>query len=157
VSIDRHLADRAGILDTVTAYFVALDHCAFDRLERVFTSDATADFDGTACGPDRDAIIAHVSGLGTNFTLSHHQMSNHLAHIDGDDAYAETYAVASLVGAGQVRTRGLRYQDHLVRTDAGWRIRRREHVCDWMRVDDLTSAAPAIAPLPHPTREVLHA
>lgn len=162
VDDDRYLRDRLDILDTVTAYFITIDHRVFDRLERVFTADATADFDGKAVGPGLEAIIDFVTGRGkvdypvdiVNLQLSQHQISNHVVRIDGDEAWAETYATAYLVdrpdSGPRMRTRGLRYQDHLVRTDAGWRVQHRDHICDWMRLDDLESAATSITPLPDP-------
>ncbi len=163
---DTHLRDRVDILDTVTAYFIAIDHREFERLDRVFSPDAVADFDGKAVGPGLDAIIDFVAGRGKvdypvdiqNLQLSQHQISNHVVRIEGDQAWSETYATAYLVdrpvSGPRMRTRGLRYQDELTRTADGWRVSNRTHVCDWMRLDALEWAATGITPLPEPLRRL---
>lgn len=159
---------RTAILDVVTAYFVAIDHRDFDALHRCFTDDVVADFDGKAVGPGRDAVIDFCAGRGpvdypvdiVDIRLSHHQISNHLVHVEGDRAWAETYATAHLVdnppSGLRMRTRGLRYLDAFVCTADGWRISERRHVCDWMRLDSLEWSAASIAPLPEPLRSALH-
>ena len=151
---------RLEILDVITNYFVTVDHRDFERLRSCFTDDASGDFDGRAVGPGIDAIIAFIAGTGpvdypvdiVNLQLSQHHVSNHLVEIDGDQAWSETYATAYLVdrpaSGPRLRTRGLRYQDELVRGGAGWRIQRRVHVCDWMRLDALEWAANGVTPLP---------
>ncbi|MEQ8840317.1 MAG: nuclear transport factor 2 family protein [Acidimicrobiales bacterium] len=161
---DQYLRDRLAILDTVTAYFIAIDHREFDRLDQVFSADAVADFDGKAVGPGLEAIIDFVAGRGKidypvdiqNLQLSQHQISNHVVRIDGDTGWSETYAVAYLVdrpdSGPRMRTRGLRYQDVLTRTADGWRVSDRTHVCDWMRLDALEWAATGITPLPDQLR-----
>lgn len=145
--------DRWGILDTVTRYFTAIDRRDFALLRDVFTPDVDAVYEGVQVAGGIDALLAFVTGTSeirlpvdvVDLQLSMHLIGNHVAVVDGDVARAESYALAHLVdrppGGTRMRTRGLRYQDELVRTDAGWRIRRREHLCDWMRLDDLQWAA----------------
>lgn len=148
--------DRWGILDTVTRYFTAIDRRDFDLLRRVFTADVDAVYEGVQVCGGLDALLAFVTGTGeirlpvdvVDIQLSMHVIGNHVAEIDGDLARAESYALAHLVdrppSGPRLRTRGLRYQDELVRTAEGWRIRRREHLCDWMRLDDLLWAADGV-------------
>ena len=157
---DRFVRDRVEILDVVTRYFTSIDHRDFERLRTVFTEDASGDFDGKAVGPGIEALLDFFAGRGrvdfpvdvAEIQVSHHLIANHEVRIDGDRAVAETFATAHLVDrpaeGSRLRTRGLRYQDELVRTDAGWRIDRRVHVCDWMRLDQLLWAADALTPLP---------
>lgn len=161
---DDYVRARLDILDVVTDYFVSVDHRDFDRLHRCFTDDASGSFDGRVVGPGIDAMIDFIAGRGSvdypidvvELRLSQHHISNHLARIDQDRAWAETYATAYLVDrpstGPRLRTRGLRYQDELVRTAPGWRIRQRIHVCDWMRCEDLEWAADGVTPLPERLR-----
>ena len=152
----RDLAlDRADILETVTWYFMAIDRRDFAVLHRVFTPDIEAVFEGVRVAGGIDRLIAFVTGASDvslpvdviDLQLSMHFMG-HVATIDGDSARTETYALAHLVdrpgGEPRMRTRGLRYVDALVRTSEGWRIAKREHLCDWMRDDAFVWAAPRV-------------
>ena len=151
-------ADRIAILDTVTRYYTAIDRRDFEMLRRVFTTDIDAVFEGTQVCGGIERLLAFVTGTSDirlpvdviDLQLSMHFIGNHVANVDGDRAHAETYALAHLVdrppSGPRMRTRGLRYVDELVRTSEGWRIRRREHLCDWMRLEQLEWAAAAVLP-----------
>jgi SnoaL-like protein len=152
-----YVADRWAILDTVTRYFTAIDQRDFELLRTVFTDDVDAVYEGAKVAGGIDRLLAFVTGRGDvelpvdviNVQLSMHFIGNHVAVVDGDTARAESYALAHLVdrppSGPRMRTRGLRYKDELVRSAAGWRIRRREHLCDWMRRDAL-EWAPGVPP-----------
>ncbi|MEO5838763.1 MAG: nuclear transport factor 2 family protein [Acidimicrobiales bacterium] len=148
--------DRADILETVTWYFMAIDRRDFAALHHVFTPDIEAVFEGVHVAGGIDRLIAFVTGKSdvslpvdvVDLQLSMHFIGNHVATIEGDRARTETYALAHLVdrpsGVPRMRTRGLRYVDALVRTPDGWRIAKREHLCDWMRDDSFLWAAPGV-------------
>jgi hypothetical protein len=150
--------ERWSILDTVTRYFTAIDRRDFALLRQVFTTDVDAVFEGTQVAGGLDRLLAFVTGTSDirlpvdviDLQLSMHFIGNHVASVSGDVAQSETYALAHLVdrpmGKPRLRTRGLRYVDELLRTDHGWRIRRREHLCDWMRLDHIEWAADAVFP-----------
>jgi hypothetical protein len=150
--------DRWGILDAVTRYFTAIDRRDFELLRAVFTADVEAVYEGATVAGGIDRLLAFVTGTSdvrlpvdvVDLQLSTHFLGNHVAVVEGDVARAETYALAHLVdrpgGQPRMRTRALRYQDELVRTPAGWRIRKREHLCDWMRREALEWAAAGFAP-----------
>ncbi|HEV8298462.1 MAG TPA: nuclear transport factor 2 family protein [Acidimicrobiales bacterium] len=148
--------DRWGVLDTVTRYFTAIDRRDFELLRDVFTPDVEAVYEGVSVAGGIDRLLAFVTGVSDirlpvdviDLQLSMHFVGNHVAAIEGDTARCETYALAHLVdrpaGGTRMRTRGLRYQDELVRTPGGWRIAAREHICDWMRRDGFEWAADAV-------------
>ena len=53
--------------------------------------------------------------------------------IDGDTARTETYLLAlNSSDSGKMLVRGNKYQDQWVRTEAGWRIKDRRHMTEWM-------------------------
>jgi hypothetical protein len=151
-------ADRVGILDTVTRYFTAIDRRDFEMLRQVFTTEIDAVFEGTQVCGGIERLLAFVTGTSDvrlpvdviDLQLSMHFIGNHVANVDGDRARTETYALAHLVdrppSGPRMRTRGLRYVDELVRSSGGWRICRREHLCDWMRIEQLEWAADAVLP-----------
>ena len=70
-----------------------------------------------------------------------------LIEIDGDEAFAETYAVCHHVSAEDGRdvadsVMGLRYLDRFERRAGAWRIARRELRWEWIRSDALESLDP---------------
>ncbi len=148
--------DRWGILDTVTRYFTAIDRRDFELLRAVFTEDVEAVYEGITVAGGIDRLLAFVTGTSDirlpidviDIQLSMHFVGNHVATVEGDVARTETYALAHLVdrppSGPRLRTRGLRYQDELVRTNDGWRIAKREHIFDWMRLDVLEAAAESV-------------
>jgi hypothetical protein len=146
----RYVADRIAIADTVTRYFTAIDHRQFEMFTDVFTQDVDAVYEGVKVAGGLGLITDFCMGKSEHhFPLeivdieqSMHFMGNHAATVDGDVARSETYALAHLIDrppAGRrMRTRGLRYVDELARQpDGSWRIRKREHILDWMRLDNV--------------------
>ncbi|MFJ9889010.1 nuclear transport factor 2 family protein [Streptomyces sp. NPDC091287] len=127
--------DKAAIIEVLNLYGLALDAHQWDLFDRVFAEDVTAEF-----GPAGNAW----SGLATfkrsfaefheSLTGHQHTMMGHLVHVDGDKAYAFSYGNWLLVreGAeGGPTWQGTGwYDDELIRTDEGWRIRHR--VCRLM-------------------------
>lgn len=149
------VADRLAITDVVTRYFMAIDRRDWRRLRGCFTDDVEGIYEGVRVAGGVDRIMDFFTGRSdVRFPLeivdlrsSMHVIGNHVAEVTGDRATAETYAYAHLIDsppAGpRLRTRGLRYLDDLERVDGRWLIRRREHILEWMRRDQLLDA-PAI-------------
>ena len=122
--------DKAAIIEVLNLYGFALDAQQWDLFDRVFSEDVLADF-----GP----AGANWSGLADfkrsfaefHRTLDNHQhtMMGHLVHVEGDKAYAFSYGNwlltrdsakdgTSWLGTGY-------YDDELVRTGDGWRVKHR--------------------------------
>ena len=146
----RLLADRLAIYDTVTRYFTAIDHREFDRFRDVFSDDVDAVYEGVHVAGGLQRIMdfcmgrsEHRFGLEiVDLEQSMHFMGNHAVTVSGDTAHSETYALAHLIDrpsqGRRMRTRGLRYVDDLVRQpDGSWLITKREHILDWMRLDNV--------------------
>jgi hypothetical protein len=149
-----------SILDVITRYFMAIDRRDWDALRSCFTDDVEGVYEGVRVAGGVDRMMAFFTGTSeVRFPLeivdlrsSMHCLVGHLAQADGDRAVAQTYAIAHLVDAPpsgrRLRSRGLRYLDELARVDGQWRISRREHVLEWMRLDQVESAPDGFAPLP---------
>src|SRR5665213_4277603 len=144
---DDYVRDRLAIADVINRYFRAVDHMDFSRLASCFTDDIEASYDGTKVCGGRVQLMATFEGLNPDYPMhipqlkvTMHLMANHMADIEGDTAWAETYAISHLVdvheGQDRMRSRGLRYVDELRFAEGEWKLRRREHIVDWMRVDD---------------------
>jgi hypothetical protein len=142
-------SDRWGINDVVATYFSAVDRRDWPRLRACFTDDVEGIYEGVRVAGGVDAIMDFFMGRSAHrfplelidLQLATHFMGNHVATVTGDQAVAETYALAHLIDlppqGPRLRTRGLRYLDELVKVDGRWLIRRREHILDWMRLDAL--------------------
>ncbi len=129
----RRLIDRQAIVDVTLAYTYALDAKDWDALDDVFTIDATAFLTEELSG--RDAIKVRVRRALESLDLSQHVVANHDVRIDGGSASCRCYLQAQHVreaapGPPNFIVAG-RYDDRFVRTDAGWRIARRELKIMW--------------------------
>jgi len=140
-ALARWLADRAAIRDVVMAYATAIDRRDWPGVRACFTADAACDY--AWFRGDLDTVLAAIERGVSQFESTMHLLGNHLAEIAGDTATAETYALCHhrlrTADGTTDRSVGMRYLDGLVRTPAGWRIRRRDVVVDWQRVDPVTA------------------
>jgi hypothetical protein len=135
--------DEAAVRQVIGNYFYAVDRRDFIMLKDCFTEDAKGEYDaGKVVYEGRDAILDGLQGI-VQFKSTSHVTSSMFISIDGEDAKADTFAVAFLVleGIPRVLVRGLQYIDHLVRTRAGWRIGRRIHIPRWQY--EVASVEPA--------------
>jgi 3-phenylpropionate/cinnamic acid dioxygenase small subunit len=127
-------ADRDQIQRVLYRYGEALDTRNWRLLDEVFVPDVVSDYGG---GPwegleQLRRILDHFnSGSGPSL----HMFANVMIDLDGDEARARCTLRAFHQGAGN--RAGLtyeafgRYDDELVRTPSGWRIRRRRYVMEF--------------------------
>ena len=122
--------DKAAIIEVLNLYGFALDAQQWDLFDRIFTDDVAADF-GPASARWSDLATFKKGFAGFHATLDNHQhtIMGHLAHVDGDKAYAFSYGNWLLVreaakGGSSWMGTGW-YDDELVRTSRGWLIKRR--------------------------------
>lgn len=133
----RMLADRREIDDVLYRYAQALDAHDWQLLrDGVFTEDAVAEF-GEFGGRHEgiEAILALVSGALSGLDASQHLIGSPLAEVDGDTATARCYLQAQHVFGDDQYLVGGTYEDELVRTPAGWRIRLRTLTGTWASGD----------------------
>lgn len=130
--------DRLAIQDVLTRYAHALDSRQPALLEQVFLADA--DIDYRAAGGVRGGLQEWQDWLHPSmarFDSWQHLLANFVIEVDGDRATALTRCYNPLQGHREDGSRyvvhaGARYEDELVRTEAGWRIARRTLGMDWM-------------------------
>ena len=137
--------DRTAVLALLHRYALACDERDVDALRACFTPDARAEYSGVRLAAGVDHIVEHLRGL-TRVPLTQHVVGTAVVDVAGDRARATSYITAHLVrraGDGhEVVHRGLRYDDELVRTESGWRIRERVHRVLW------STAQPTVWPVP---------
>lgn len=131
------LADRLAIVDLLHRYATGLDSKDWAKLASVFTDDGVADYGalgGVNAGPA--AIVALCSGALGGLDASQHIIANEVIEVDGDRATARCYFQAQHVfkGAegGDNFLVGGTYEDEIVRTPEGWRIKHRTLIPTWM-------------------------
>jgi 3-phenylpropionate/cinnamic acid dioxygenase small subunit len=124
------MEDREEIRELLAEYCFRLDECRFEEFGALFSEDAE-------WGPKRlprargpTAIaelvrsIVPVPGEGPR---RRHLTTNIVIHLDGDEARVRSNFVMVREGeAGPLLAIAGTYEDHVVRTPAGWRFRSRE-------------------------------
>lgn len=133
----QEIADRIEIQDLLTRYTRAIDTRDFDRLDDVFTPDATIDY--TAVGGTRGAFPEVKAWLRTalgHYSVSQHMISNFTIVVEGDTAQSRVYVFNPMGrtrpdGQLELFFMGGYYVDRLIRTAAGWRIAERVEEHSW--------------------------
>lgn len=129
------LLDEQRIVDVAVRYCWALDTRNWAGLDTVFAPDATAKLASRSVLEGLDAIVRRCTAVLSPLDASQHLVSTHQVHLDGDRAthrcnlHAQHVRAAAEGGPNYVV--GGRYEDDLVRTAEGWRIRHRRLVVLW--------------------------
>jgi uncharacterized protein (TIGR02246 family) len=130
----RTVEDRQAIADLLVRYARAVDDGDDAALAACFTDDAEASFAGIDAGIGGAAITSFLrSTMGGGRPASTHNIANITVSLRGDEADAVSNAVVFGVRGEppEMRARGVQYDDLVVRTSDGWRIRRRTHRPKW--------------------------
>ena len=137
----QQLSDRFEIQDLVFHYADLIDTKRFDQLRSdVFTAGAHIDYSamGGSVG-DLEETITFLKAAVTDelFPNSQHLNANVQVVLAGNEATGKVMCfnpmeMAMPAGGTQTYFLGLWYVDEYRRTDAGWRISRREEVKSWV-------------------------
>ncbi len=124
----QEISDRFEIMDLLTAYCSAIDSKDIDALDLVFTDDACIDY-SKAGGPKADLkTIKKFLRENLGNLPRQHIISNFQIQINGDSADVRSlcYNPLELPSQGdvpEVAIWGFWYNDKLIRTSNGWRIK----------------------------------
>ena len=138
------LIDKDAIAQIYVRYCEIVDAKSFDDMHEVFTEDATGDYTQAlgpgVISPNRASLIASMhSNLGRNSNCgpTHHNVGNFRVTVDGDAAHAKVHYYAEHIGqheqAGAQYSMWGQYEDDLVRTPQGWRVKARVYTCSFSR------------------------
>jgi hypothetical protein len=127
----REISDRIRIHDLLVRYTVAIDRKDWKLLDTCFTPDAHLDY--TSAGGiagDYPKVRAWLEKALAPFPVTVHALANSVVTLDGDRATARTYVHNPMTfhnpdGTIHMFTVGAFYNDKLVCTRDGWRIRER--------------------------------
>jgi uncharacterized protein (TIGR02246 family) len=130
----QELVDRQEVAELCIRYTVALDAKDWARLASCFAPDPVFVHPGGRL-EGFDAILGRTSAALTPLDATQHLLGNIAVEVDGDRARSSAYFHAQHVRAGtpggDLYVIAGRYQDTLVRTDAGWRITERLQTYLW--------------------------
>ena len=117
--------DKQYIRELQNRYSYAIDSGQYDKLDGMFTSDATYNF-VTGSTDNLEALKNTIRDALQPLTSSQHINGNQWAEIGGDRATAGCYFTVHMFKEGVVDGEhfemGGRYDDELLRTPDGWRF-----------------------------------
>jgi hypothetical protein len=122
--------DKADIIEIINLYGFALDSRQWDLFDRVFTQDVVAVFGPAGAGWNGlEVFKASFEEFHDRLDSHQHTMMGHLVTVDGDTAHAFSYGnwllVREAAEGGPTWTGTGWYDDLVVRTPDGWRIKKR--------------------------------
>lgn len=122
-----HREDSQDIRDVLIRYATGIDRRDWPLFRTVFTDDCELDYGEIGHWRGIDAVVEFMVAAHEMAGHTLHRITNQAVSVDGDAATAQAYVDALIMS--QDNTSGVNaagfYDDELVRTDTGWRIRRR--------------------------------
>lgn len=123
--------DSACVVATINMYAFVVDAQQWDLFGRVFCSDVKADFGGGAVWQDLESLKRDFITIHTPFDSTQHITTNHVISIKDEQASCLSYVHGRFIrqvaeGDNLFECTGW-YDDKLVFTESGWRIK--ERVC----------------------------
>ena len=127
--------DIIDVINVINLYPIAVDSLRFDLFDQIFTPDIQIDFGGPAAWENLEALKSAFEAIHRPFDATMHVTTNHQVFVDGDRASCISYVhgrfIRQLPEGGNTFESGGWYDDILVRTPAGWRIRARSCRSVW--------------------------
>jgi hypothetical protein len=147
----QELLDKQAISEIIYRYCRGLDRMDTALTLSCWHEDGTDDH-GALFKGSASEFVEWLWPVHAALERTQHTIHNILIELDGELAGAESYYIVYLrsqspKGAVDVVTGG-RYCDHFERRDGLWKIRHRQSVTDWVRVDpvrDLDRVAGAVS------------
>lgn len=123
--------DITQIIQVINLYGYAMDSQSWDLFDRIFLPDASVVFTDTdeSRWTDLAAFKRDFEACHTTLDATRHALSGHVVAVDGDSASAFTHGSWQLIKrgtlGGDIWEGNGWYDDQLVRTPDGWRIKSR--------------------------------
>ena len=133
-AVNQEIPDKQHIRELQNRYSYAIDSGQYDKLDGMFTTDATYNF-VTGSTDNLEALKNTIQEALLPLTSSQHINGNQWAEIEGDCATAGCYFTVHMFKEGVVDGEhfemGGRYDDELLRTPDGWRFTSRSITILW--------------------------
>lgn len=127
----QELSDRIEIDDLLTRYATAIDTKNWDLFETCFTEDAFIDYtDAGGVKGGRQEVKEWLAKVMRGFPMTQHVVANRAVVLNGDTATSRScfynpMGMPDGKGGLSLFIDGGYYNDELVRTADGWRIKER--------------------------------
>ena len=133
-AVNEEILDKQHIRELQNRYSYAIDSGQYDKLDGIFTPDATYNF-VTGSTDNLEALKITIRDALQPLSSSQHINGNQWAEIEGDRATAGCYFTVHMFKEGTVDGEhfemGGRYDDELLRTSDGWRFTSRTITILW--------------------------
>ncbi|MDE2301746.1 MAG: nuclear transport factor 2 family protein [Sphingomonadales bacterium] len=120
---------RQDIIDLVNLYGIAMDSQRWELFEAIFTDYVDADYGPGSHWRGLADFRRDFAAFHAPFDATQHMMTTHVVRLHGEQAHCLTYGSWRLVRhaaqGGPLWDGTGWYDDELVLTHAGWRIRKR--------------------------------
>ncbi len=127
------VADQLAIQSLLARYCFGWDSRDYDLVAGLFLPEATFDYD--SLGPIEGGFAGFLetcSGVLEQLASTQHLIANVDVRVEGDTARCTAYVQATHVAPdGRTFTGAGRYDDDLVRTGSGWKIKARTFRRQW--------------------------
>ena len=128
----QELSDVREIIDVMNQYTTALDSRNWPMLEDTMTPDGQADFGnlaGVGILDSPQALVELCRKSLQDLRATQHLQGNYAVEVNGDTAQASCYLQANHFAdglpGGDEFVVWAKYRDDFVRTDKGWKIKKR--------------------------------
>ena len=128
----QQLKDQLEIIDVMNQYTTALDTRNWEMLEATMTPDGQADFGnlaGVGILDSPQALVDLCRKSLQDLKATQHLQGNYAVNVTGDTAQASCYLQANHFAdglpGGDEFVVWAKYRDDFVRTDSGWKIKKR--------------------------------
>ena len=128
--------DRIEISDVMKRYAFGVDKRLPEVIADCFQKNVFSSYNGIELGEGRDKIVRLMSAASSYVSTMHHVGTIFFHDLSAEFANVEHYSIAYLLsrtenGSHVLVTRGVNYQDKLVKVSAGWKIQHRIHSVAW--------------------------
>ena len=141
------LWDRAQIIELMHRYATAVDSKDWTTLRTLFTDEIGAEMIGLKAdlgipvNTTAERWIDVISRGLAQYSVTQHSMSNHRIEVSGDKAVCTVYVVArhfipDAKGGHAIFDVGGYYNNDVIRTADGWKIRKWKLVGTWETLTD---------------------
>jgi 3-phenylpropionate/cinnamic acid dioxygenase small subunit len=121
--------DKVQIAEVLIRYATGIDSKDWALFRTCWTDEVDIDYGDLGRFTDADEFTALMTQIHDGMGQTYHRISNHAISIDGDTATARCYVHAVLMAVPGDSSSWIdalgHYDDEIVRTAGGWRIRKR--------------------------------
>lgn len=138
----REVVDRLDVAQVLSRYAQGWDTKDYDLVKSCFTPDASIRYGTLPPFPGGFPEFFELEAATiSQIKATQHLIGNLHVTVDGDTAYCTSYVQASHYDdeGRQIWTTGGRYDDIMIRTPEGWRIRDRSFSRQWIEDPDRRS------------------